>query len=98
MANGSYRTVPAQSHSAIEYTLIFDDEWRTNETHTVKLGYELPHTAPVFPREHYTFLGWFDRKDGHGTKYYNADGSLVNPRFPWYSVVGDLTLHAAWEV
>ncbi|MBQ6137548.1 MAG: hypothetical protein IJI73_09285, partial [Kiritimatiellae bacterium] len=96
--SGTGNFLSADTHPAIEYTLTFDDEWRTNEVHDVKLGYALPASAPVMSRGSYRFLGWFDRQNALGTKYYNADGTLANPQFPWYSVVGNLKLYAGWQL
>ena len=96
--SGTGNFLSADTHPAIEYKLTFDDEWRTNEVHDVKLGYALPTSAPVMSRGSYRFLGWFDRQNALGTKYYNADGTLANPQFPWYSVVGNLTLYAGWQL
>ena len=85
----------ATTHAAIAYVLTISDDWRTNEVHAVKLGYEMPATAPVMSRENYTFLGWFDSKNGLGTKYYDVDGTCL---VPTYAYVGDLTLYAGWQI
>ena len=96
--SGTGNFLSADTHPAIEYKLTFNDEWRTNEVRNVKLGYALPTSAPVMSRGNHRFLGWFDRQNALGTKYYNADGTLANPQFPWYSVVGDLKLYAGWQL
>ncbi|MBO7654095.1 MAG: hypothetical protein J6U40_04165, partial [Kiritimatiellae bacterium] len=83
------------SHAAIQYTLTLSDEWRTNETYSVKLGYAMPSAVFIPPRANYRFLGWFDRKGGEGTKYYDANG---NQLVSTYGYVGDLTLYAGWEL
>lgn len=93
--SGTGNFLSASTHPAIEYKLFFHDDWRHSSTNDVKLGYAMPESAPVLTREGYTFLGWFDRKDGMGLKHYDADGSKL---IDTYCYVGDLTLYAGWQL
>ena len=84
---------PANTHSAIEYNLTFDDDWRVASNVTVRFGYALPK-APTSMRYGYTFKGWYTGEGGTGTQYYDAHGDAVVPD---WSNPGDMTLYAKWE-
>ncbi len=96
--SGSYPSSgDANTHSAIEYDLWFSDEHRISEIVTAKLGYALPTAVMPPTRPGWTFLGWFTEKNGGGTKYYNADGTVALA-LDEYAVAGELKLYAHWEL
>ena len=93
--SGASSTKVSETHSAIEYTLTFDDDSRLATNVMVKFGYAIP-AAPTTHRYGYTFKGWYTGEDGSGTKLYEANGSPVAGREIW-TTARDLTLYPKWE-
>ena len=90
---GATGTSGAETHSAIEYTITFDDGSRLTENLLAKFGYATP-ASPTTHRYGYNFKGWYTGENGSGTKYYEADGS---PVMGVWTHAGDLTLYPKWE-
>ena len=83
----------ATSHPAIEYKMVFDDDWRLNESKDVKLGYLVPD-GPVAKRWGYKFEGWYTGRNGTGEWYHFDTG---RHRVLTWTHVGDLPLYPKWS-
>ena len=90
--SGAASTSAAESHSAIEYKITFDNDWHGSEQQTAKFGFA-PPGAPVATRYGYTFGGWYTGNNGTGTQYYDANGNSVNAL--WLTA-NDVTLYPKW--
>lgn len=80
-------------YSANEYdvTLDYNDGSGVSENVVATYGSALPRITPP-KRKGFTFLGYFDQREG-GTKYYTAAG---NSQRTW-NKTSDTTLYAQWE-
>lgn len=77
-----------------DLTITFDKKGGINGTDSIKATYlsSMPQiTIPT--KKGYTFLGYFEKENGQGRKYYKADGTSATTCYKY----DDITLYAAWE-
>lgn len=96
--SGSRSVLSAMSHSAIEYTLTFSDEWRIAETKDAKLGYALPAARDEYDHvgDLTLFAGW-RLDDDSPTVWVNGTGivpgrSQTGDGWSYSSATGQLSL------
>jgi hypothetical protein len=77
------------------FTLTLSLEDGTDATLTEEATYEVAVPTITPPtRNGYTFAGFYTKKDGVGTKYYNADGTSNRN----WDIYADTTLYAFWTI
>ena len=85
----------ATTHSAAQYTIMFDaiggEFSSSNESLTATLGCELPDCIPTPMRRGYIFDGW---RTAIGEEYY---GALGTKSISSYSMTDDVVLYAQWR-
>ena len=64
-------------------------------SNTVTFDSDLPDLHIVPARNGYNFLGYFDKADGEGNRYYDEDGSPVVDLK--YTTTDNLTVYAYWQ-
>ncbi len=72
------------------YTITFDSNDGTSQTHSMKVNSMETNILPenTFVREGYTFIGWNTEADGSGVSYYDKQSITLN---------NNITLYAQWR-
>ena len=82
--------------TANEYTLFYNSAGGTGAgSNLVYYDGALPELNIVPTRNGYNFSGYFDKADGEGTLYYDAEGRPAEA--VKYLITGDLTVYAYWQ-
>ncbi|MBO7654040.1 MAG: InlB B-repeat-containing protein, partial [Kiritimatiellae bacterium] len=92
--SGASATGNATTHSAIEYTITFSDQYRLTTNVTARYSFAYPD-APSVSRLNYTFGGWYTDRDGKGTQYYDAEN---RPTQNMWKQMSNQTLYAKWTL
>lgn len=81
--------------NANKYTVTLDRQGGTTGSTSVTATYDAGMPSITVPtRAGYTFDGYFDGKNGSGTKYYNANGSSART----WNKASNATLYAKWNI
>ena len=82
--------------TANEYTLFYNSAGGTGAgSNLVYYDGALPELNIIPTRNGYNFSGYFDKADGEGTLYYDAEGRPAEAAK--YLITGDLTVYAYWQ-
>ena len=82
--------------TANEYTLFYNSAGGTGAgSNLVYYDGALPELNIIPTRNGYNFSGYFDKADGEGTLYYDAEGRPAEA--VKYLITGDLTVYAYWQ-
>ena len=94
-ANGGTVTLYAV-WKANTYTIYYNTAGGSGAgSNTVTFDSDLPDLHIVPARNGYNFLGYFDKADGEGNRYYDEDGSPVVDLK--YTTTDNLTVYAYWK-